>query len=98
MINPVIDKLGNQRWYNDTGYHRTDGPAAIYFDGSESWWINGKLHRTDGPAILSSDVNDDWKEWYINNKRCHDNKSFQEAAGISDEDMTAIILKYGNVK
>ena len=38
------------------------------------------------------------KEWYVNGKRYITSKSFQEAAHISDEDMTAMILKYGNVK
>jgi hypothetical protein len=35
--------------------------------------------------------------WYINNERCFNNKSFQKAANLSDEDMIAIVLKYGNV-
>ena len=32
-------------------YHREDGPAATYKDGSKYWWRHNKLHREDGPAI-----------------------------------------------
>lgn len=35
----------------DGKFHRDDGPAIEYADGSKFWYKNGKLHRTDGPAI-----------------------------------------------
>jgi hypothetical protein len=59
------------------------------------WYINNKKHRIDGPAYVD---NDDNMLWYINGNLYVDNKSFQLAAGISDEDMIAIILKYGNIE
>jgi len=38
-------------WCNKEGkYHRLDGPAIEYSDGSKEWYQNGKLHRLDGPA------------------------------------------------
>jgi hypothetical protein len=93
--NPVIS-YGNQRCHNEKGqYHRTDGPAIFYVDGSQEWYINGKRHRVDGPAYTG--ING-YQEWWINNKLYFDNKSFQQATNLSDEDMLAMILKYGNVE
>ena len=50
----------------DEKYHRTDGPAMIYNNGSENWYFNGILHRLDGPAKI-------WmgycNRWYVNGKR-----------------------------
>lgn len=54
-MNPTIDHLGNQRWFDEDGLlHRLDGPAFIgggvltvqryYYHG---WW-----HRLDGPATI----------------------------------------------
>jgi hypothetical protein len=49
-------------YYNSNEqYHRLDGPAVEYRDGSSEWLINGFWHRLDGPAINFSD----YKEWYI---------------------------------
>ena len=53
-------------YLNELGkYHRLDGPAIEYHDGSKEWFINGKYHREDGPAV-------EWyggtKYWYINGK------------------------------
>jgi hypothetical protein len=95
MFCPIIESNGNQYWLGKDGkYHRTDGPAYIWADGSMSWYEDGKLHRTDGPAFI--DING-YKEWYVNGKRKITNLSFQRAAKLSNEDMNFIILKYGNV-
>jgi hypothetical protein len=57
--------------------------------------MNGKTHRDDGPALT-------WENgeqcWYIRNVKYYTNAEYQEAAGISDEDMLAMVLKYGNVR
>jgi hypothetical protein len=96
MINPKIDQFGNQRWYGELPqFHREDGPAIILVNGTQEWVIDGKNHRTDGPAYIRADG---YQSWWINDEVFIDNKSFQEAANITDEDMTAMILKYGNVK
>lgn len=36
-------------------YHRENGPAVIWNNGSEYWYREGKIHREDGPAIKHSD-------------------------------------------
>jgi hypothetical protein len=73
MTSLIIDKNGNQIWYNKRGqYHRENGPAIIYTHGRYYWYVNGNMY--------------------------HNNKSFREAASLSDEDMSIMILKYGDVK
>jgi hypothetical protein len=95
MINPIIDEEGNTCYYNHLQqYHREDGPAFLHTSGSIAYWINGELHRTDGPAFIDERG---YQVWYLYGDICYDNKSFQEAAKLSDEDMIAIVLKYGNV-
>jgi hypothetical protein len=65
--------------------------------GNQLWQNNAhNLHRIDGPAYIG--IKNEYKSWWINGRCYHDNKSFQEAASLSDEDMIAIVLKYGNVK
>ena len=59
-----IDKFGNKYWYNDKKqYHREDGPAVEWADGTKWWYLNGKEHRIDGPAIEDPDGT---KYWWIN--------------------------------
>lgn len=48
---------------NDQGlYHREDGPAIEWFNGSKAWYVNGKCHREDGPAIMLYDGSIFW--WF----------------------------------
>lgn len=42
-------------------YHRIDGPAAVWENGTLWWYRNGKVHRVDGPAVLRPTA----KEWYV---------------------------------
>ena len=44
-------------------FHREDGPAVEYADGSKEWWLNGKRHREDGPALEFASGS---KYWYLN--------------------------------
>ena len=41
-------------------YHRLDGPAIEWLDGSKQWFVDGKLHRMDGPAIEYADGRNLW--------------------------------------
>jgi len=50
-------------WYLDNEYHRTDGPAVIYHNGTQWWYLNGKLHCTDGPAYIDANGT---RSWWIN--------------------------------
>lgn len=64
--------------------------------GTKRWFNDkGQLHSKNGPAVIYSDG---LQYWYVNDQRYYDNKSFQRAAKLTDEDMNMIVLKYGNVK
>ena len=62
----IVDKDGNTEWRLPDGkYHRTDGPAYEWPDGSKFWYLNGERHREDGPAVEHPDGR---KFWCINGK------------------------------
>jgi hypothetical protein len=62
-----VNQYGTIRWKNAEGkYHREDGPAVIYPNGSEWWYTNGKYHREDGPAVTYPNGDE---EWFINGER-----------------------------
>ena len=44
-------------------YHREDGPAVEYPNGTNIWYLNGQLHRKDGPAVEMASKT---KKWYFN--------------------------------
>ena len=49
---------------NEKGeFHREDGPAIEWWDGTKFWYINGNRHREDGPVVEYSNGS---KEWWIN--------------------------------
>jgi hypothetical protein len=63
MTNLVIDEYGTKSWYNEKReYHREDGPAIEWADGTKCWYINGK-NKEDGPAVefVSGE-----KNWLVN--------------------------------
>lgn len=41
-------------------YHREDGPAVEFTNGTKMWYIRGELHRTDGPAKIFKDGTKQW--------------------------------------
>ena len=61
-----INSDGTKRWKNDKGeFHRIDGPAIEYSNGTKSWYLNGEFHREDGPAYEGVDGS---KFWLIKGK------------------------------
>jgi hypothetical protein len=72
-VKKEVGEFGTVFYYNsEWKYHRTDGPAIVWSNGSRNWCINDKIHRLDGPAIVHSDG---YKEWRVNGKEyskcCH---------------------------
>jgi hypothetical protein len=63
-----IDAWGHKRWINNEHkkFHREDGPACEYNDGSKTWFLKGRLHRLDGPA---KDWADGTKMWYVDGQQ-----------------------------
>jgi ribosomal protein L24E len=70
MMNDSIKSIDLKRdefWKNEIGeYHRLDGPACIWADGTQAWFVNGKYHRLDGPAYIGKDGT---QSWFVNDKR-----------------------------
>ena len=88
----TINVYGDKVWRLKNGqYHREDGPAFEYADGTKEWYINDKLHRENGPAIEYADGD---KGWYLNGKRHReDGPAFEYASGykawyINGEELT----------
>jgi len=63
----TVNSIGDREWRLSNGlFHREDGPAIEYVNGTKQWWVNGNLHREDGPAIEGADGT---KEWFLNGQR-----------------------------
>ena len=63
-----IDEYGTKYWCNEDGlYHREDGPAVEYKDGTKEWHFRGKCHRLDGPAWIHYNGDTDWfiNDYYV---------------------------------
>ena len=91
----IIWASGTKEWCIDGQLHNENGPAYIGSKGTQEWYKYGNRHRIDGPAVIYPD---NTKLWYVNRTLYTDNQSYQEAAGISDEEMETIIAKFGNVE
>ena len=61
----VKEKCGDIAYYLNGEYHREDGPAIEYANGTKEWFLNGKQNRTNGPAVEFADGG---KKWYLNDK------------------------------
>lgn len=48
----VIDFYGNKVWYVDGKYHRLDGHAIEYSDGSKEWFIDNKRYTKKQHDII----------------------------------------------
>jgi hypothetical protein len=61
--------------YDLVTFHRANGPAVEYKEGTKEWWLNNKLHRVDGPAVEHGFT--EYKEWWIDNKRYSEKEFIQ---------------------
>lgn len=92
----TTDARGSKFWRNSTGdFHRTDGPAIEWADGSKYWMIGGLHHRTDGPAVVYSDG---LTEWCVDGVICGSAKEFKKAAGLTNGQVAELVLKYGEIR
>ncbi|MDV7396463.1 hypothetical protein RZS08_34025, partial [Arthrospira platensis SPKY1] len=90
-----LERADSNSWWVNGKLHREDGPAIEYADGGKVWYKNNKLHRHDGPAVEYASGN---KQWFVNDMRCRSASEFQQATNISDEQLSMLILKYGEIK
>jgi hypothetical protein len=57
----TVDNVGTKRWKNKSGkFHRLDGPAIEFANGTKEWHQNGCLHRLDGPAYIAANGHKEW--------------------------------------
>lgn len=55
---------GTKIWRNEKGlFHRDDGPAIEFSDGTKEWYKDGMRHREDGHAVERAGG---IKEWWLN--------------------------------
>jgi hypothetical protein len=62
------DVNGNKFYFSDETmmvYHRENGPAIEFSDGSTCWYRNGLLHRENGPAVVFSMG---MQSWWVDGK------------------------------
>lgn len=71
----LVDEYGTKWWYLNGKYHRVNGPAIEWANGSTEWYFNDRRHRVNGPAIEY--VNGD-KYWYLYNKEYSESAYWKE--------------------
>ena len=92
-IDPAYIDGDYMAWCANGGYHRIGAPARIWGDGDHEWYVNNKRHRLDGPSIDCE--GHQW--WYIDGVRYYNFKDFQAAGKLTDDEITMLILKYGEM-
>lgn len=61
----------------------------------DATFVKGNMfHRTDGPAYIRNGR----CLWFVNGIAMLTNEQYQTAAKLTDEEMTMLVLKYGNVQ
>ncbi len=82
---------------HDTHRANEFGPVRYVYEGAtynamqEEWMVDGKRHRTFGPAVIWSDNS---CTWHLNGYQYDSHETFQDHAGISDEEMAFLLLRY----
>ena len=87
-----IDTYDREVWIKDGKYHRDDGPAVIYCDGSKEWFQHGVYHRADGPASIFKDGT---KHWGLNGTDYSFERWLDVNNEITDGKKLFLKLKYG---
>lgn len=70
------------------------GNYCVSFPHGVQWMTDNKVHRIGAPAVIRKNGN---MVWFVRGSFYTDNASYQKAAGLTSEDMLAMILKYGDV-
>ena len=63
MAKRWYNRSGTVRWLDDEGhYHREDGPAIVWPNGTQWWFSHGGYHFAHGPSDLYADGALRWYE------------------------------------
>lgn len=73
----IQHKSDEKIWYEDVKfrYHRENGPAIEWNNGTKEWYTHGIRHREDGPAI---EYNNGQKYWYLKGKLLNPEKTIND--------------------
>lgn len=104
----ITNSKGDKYWFKCVGtdtagkvlgvFHREDGPALMRGDWKEEWYLDGRRHRLDGPAILYHDLDPrEYNVWWVHGRRISSLKDYQKKTDCSDEHLTALKLKWGEI-
>ena len=88
---PYVTEKGVEYWLLNGQYHKEDGPAIKYLDGSEEWLVYDLYHREDGPAIIW--MNEKRQYWYLNDIE-YSFEEWCEKTNKTDEEITILKLEY----
>ena len=96
-VEKVVNGFGEHKWYikGTETLHREDGPAIIKPGHYQAWCQYGEYHRTDGPAIVYDDGR---RFWWVHGFIVSSNEEFRLQANLTYEDLTMVVLKYGDVR
>ena len=45
MSECTVDEIGTKFWIQNGRYHREDGPAIEWYDGTKEWFLNGRERK-----------------------------------------------------
>jgi len=89
-----INENGDKFYFSDKAmqvYHREDGPACEWSDGTKLWYRDGKRHREDGPAC---EWYDGGKSWFIDGKYMTQHKFKLKTAPCNGKKVTVDGVEY----
>jgi hypothetical protein len=49
---------GSKSWYTNNSFHRVDGPAREWTDGTKMWYLNGQLVYFKSYNITINNINE----------------------------------------
>jgi len=89
MFNKLISYIKSSGNHNES-------LCMINSCGDKQWRRkNRDLHRVDGPAVISGTTGE--LSWYLDGIRYSEIRKFKRDGKLSDEDITLLKLKYGNI-
>lgn len=94
----LIAPDGTVWWVRHGAFHRDNNLPAYITDNMQIWYVNGKLHRTNGPAWITQQPDGSFVyAWRVRGNSIVNNQQYMQLAEVSEAEMAAIVLQYGDV-
>ncbi len=91
----VVLHYGNHHDYYEDNDNKYEFERVYFsYDENEIWTCDSHLHRVFGPARIYRGVS----TWWIDGVRICSHNEFKSKAGLTDEEMTIMVLKYGPIQ